>query len=383
MQVVNAHANLEMRIFNPFQKRSEHMLVRFVENLNDYQRINHRMHNKLLIADGQVAVVGGRNIADEYFGFNKAVNFRDFDLMVAGKVVTDISSSFDDYWNSGWAFPVSQVNKGQVAEVDLELLRTELRNNARLLEDWLLPGDINSRDWSSEWSEVATRMIPGNARVLEDDPDIESGKLPMQAADQIIARLKQAKTDVLSLSAYLIPSEEMITVAHELTSRGVHVRALTNSLASNNHVAAHSAYRHHRKELLEAGVELYELRPDAQERTEFEADGFTAEHIGLHAKILILDKQQLFIGTLNADPRSMRLNTEVSLMIDSPMLSEVITGLFVTDFQGHNSWQLKLDQQGDISWESSEGILSRQPAGDIWHRVSDFFYGLAPVDDQM
>jgi len=125
----------------------------------------------------------------------------------------------------------------------------------------------------------------------------------------------------MSVSAYLIPSESLLQIVRELSDRGVRIRALTNSLASNNHIAAHTAYRHRRKQILEAGVELYELRPDAAERAQFEAPGITARHVGLHAKILILDKRLVFVGTINTDPRSMILNTEVSLMIDSPELA--------------------------------------------------------------
>lgn len=383
MLAVDAHPNLEMRVFNPFHKRSGHMLVRFVENLNDYSRINHRMHNKLLIADGKVAIVGGRNIADEYFGFNKAMNFRDFDLMVAGKIIPDISISFDSYWNSGWAFPISQVNKLTYSSIELAELRTELRANASVLKKWLHPGSLDTRDWSSEWTAVATDMIPGNAVLLQDDPGISANNSPKQAADQIVKKLRQAQQEVLSLSPYLIPSAKMITIVDELTNRGVKIRVLTNSLASNNHVAAHSAYRKHRRQILEAGVELHELRPDARVRSQFEAQGFSAEYIGLHAKLLVLDKQLVFVGTINADPRSMRLNTEVSLVIDSPLLADVVTQLFSTDFERENSWQLSLDEGGKINWRSSEGLLKRQPANNTWDRIGDFFYGVLPIEDQL
>ncbi|MCF6264693.1 MAG: phospholipase D family protein [Xanthomonadales bacterium] len=383
MLAVDAHPNLEMRIFNPFQKRSGHMLVRFVKNLNDYARINHRMHNKLLITDGKVAVVGGRNIADEYFGFNKAMNFRDFDLMVAGKIIPDISTSYDSYWNSGWAFPVSQIDRFSYPTIKLAELRAELRANASVLKNWLLPGNLDAHDWSSEWAAVAAGMIPGDAVLLQDDPNLGSSNLPVQAANQIIEQLEQTQSDILSLSAYLVPSVEMIAIADKLTSRGVRIRALTNSLATNNHVAAHSAYRKHRREMLKAGVELHEMRPDAQVRNQFEAEGFAAEHIGLHAKLLVLDKRLLFVGTINADPRSMRLNTEVSLLIDSPKLADVVAKIFSPDFEGENSWQLGFDEGGKINWRSSEGLLKHQPANNTLDRVADFFYGVLPIEDQL
>jgi len=379
----DAHPNLELRIFNPFEVRSENMLVRYVENLNDYERTNHRMHNKLLISDGQVAVVGGRNIAEEYFGFNAELNFRDFDLMVTGKVVPDISNSFDLYWNSGWAYPVAEVDHKKGAAGDLDRLQAELKSRAASLSGWLGPRDSAPRDWSGEWRDLAPTLLPGRAKILQDNPHFEGESPPIQAAQQIVSQLRDAQQEVMSVSAYLVPSAAMIQIAAELSGRGVDVKALTNSLASNNHVPAHSAYRHHRKELLLAGVDLYELKPDAPERSQFEAPGFRADHIGLHAKILVLDRQRLFVGTINADPRSMVLNTEVSLMIDSPELAEAVISVFSSDFQPQNSWRVMLDDKGTMSWHSSEGVLDRQPSSSTWRRLSDSLYGMLPIDDQM
>ena len=379
----DAHPHLELRIFNPFETRSENMLLRYVENLNDYERINHRMHNKLLISDGQVAVVGGRNIAEEYFGFNAELNFRDFDLMVTGKVVPDISSSFDLYWNSGWAYPVAEVDHKKGAADELHRLQMELKTRAVSLSGWLGPRDSAPRDWSDDWRDLAPTLLSGRAILLQDDPHFEGESPPVQAAQQIVAQFSEVQQEVMSVSAYLIPSAAMIRIAGELSDRGVEIKALTNSLATNNHVPAHSAYRHHRKELLLAGVDLYEFKPDAPERSQFEAPGFEADHIGLHAKILVLDRQRLFIGTMNADPRSMVLNTEVSLMIDSPELAEAVISVFSSDFQPQNSWRVMLDDNGAMSWQSSEGVLDRQPSSSAWHRVSDFLYGVLPIDDQM
>ena len=136
MLAVDAHPNVEMRIFNPFQVRSSSMSYRYFENLNDYSRTNHRMHNKLLIADSQVAIAGGRNIASEYFGFNKEENFRDFDVMTTGKVLPEISSSFDRYWNSGWAYPITIVDHRSANASELASLRKRLRLDASVLDDW-------------------------------------------------------------------------------------------------------------------------------------------------------------------------------------------------------------------------------------------------------
>ena len=383
MLEVDAHPNVDMRIFNPFQVRSSSMSYRYLENLNDYSRTNHRMHNKLLIADGQVAIAGGRNIASEYFGFNKAENFRDFDVLTTGKVLPEISASFDDYWNSGWAYPVTIVDHRSANASELASLRKRLRLDASVLDDWQATVDTDPQTLPARWTTLAGTLLPGKARILEDNPHFEGESLPVQAAHHISRLFSTTNKEAMSISAYLIPSDELLQMAQALTERGVRIRALTNSLASNNHVPAHTAYRHRRKQIIEAGVDLHELRPDPTERDHFEAPGFRAEIVRLHAKILILDQQLVFVGTINTDPRSMVLNTEVSLMIDSPELARGILAAFAPDFLPENSWHVTLDEQGDLQWQSGDEVLTRQPAGSVWQRMGDAFFGLLPIDTQM
>ena len=383
MLSVDAHPNVEMRIFNPFQLRGSKMSLRYLANINDVSRTNHRMHNKLLIADGQVAIVGGRNIASEYFDFNKEENFRDFDVLTTGRVLPEISASFDDYWNSGWAYPVTIVDQRVSDAAELASLRKRLRTNAAVLDDWQDTANTDPQTLPARWAGLAGRLLPGDAHILEDDPRFDDGNLPVQAADHISRLFGTTREDVMSVSAYLVPSDELLQMAQALTNRGVTVRALTNSLASNNHTPAHTAYRHRRKQIIEAGVELHELRPDPVERGHFEAPGFGAEIVRLHAKILVLDQRLVFVGTINTDPRSMVLNTEVSLMIDSPELARGILAAFAPDFLPENSWQVTLDEQGKLQWQSGDEALNRQPAGSIWKRLGDSFFGLLPIDTQM
>ena len=383
MLAVDAHPNVEMRIFNPFEVRSSSMLRRYIENLNDYARINHRMHNKLLIADGQVAIAGGRNIASEYFDFNKEENFRDFDVLTTGAVLPGISASFDDYWNSHWAYPVAIVEHRSAQAPELVELRKQLRSNASVLDDWQANTDTDPQTLPARWTALARTLLPGKARVLQDDPHFEGESPPTQAAHHISRLFSTASKDVTSISAYLIPSDELLQITQTLTARGVKIRALTNSLASNNHIAAHTAYRHRRKQIVEAGVELHELRPDPAAREHFETPGFTAKIARLHAKILILDQRLVFVGTINTDPRSMVLNTEVSLMIDSPELARGILAAFAPDFLPENSWRVTLDERGHLQWQSGDNVLTRQPAGSAWQRMGDTLFGLLPIDNQM
>ena len=383
MLAVDAHPHVEMRIFNPFQLRGSKMSLRYLLNLNDVSRTNHRMHNKLLIADGQVAIVGGRNIASEYFDFNKKENFRDFDVLTAGRVLPEISASFDDYWNSGWAYPVTIVDQQHSNASELVSLRKRLRTSAAVLDDWQATADTDPQTLPARWAGLAGRLLPGDAHILEDDPRFDDGNLPVQAADRISRLFSTTRKDAMSISAYLVPSDELLEMAQTLTDRGVKIQALTNSLASNNHIPAHTAYRHRRKQMIEAGIELHELRPNPAERDHFEAPGFGAEIVRLHAKILVLDQRLVFVGTINTDPRSMVLNTEVSLVIDSPELARGILAAFAPDFLPENSWQVTLDERDELQWRAGDEVLTRQPAGSIWERLGDSFFGLLPIDTQM
>lgn len=378
-----AHPNLEMRVFNPFQVRSSIMLARFLENLNDFERTNHRMHNKILVADNTVAVIGGRNIADEYFGFSNKVNFRTFDVLTTGMVVPEISNSFDDYWNSGWSFPIEFIDHKQGTKDELVQLRKKLRANYGVLDRWMRDNSIVSRNWDQHWSGLAPELLPGRALVIQDDPHFEGTNPPVEAAAHIRKIFEKTDKQAMSVSAYLVPSASLLEIARQLTDRGVRIRVLTNSLASNNHIPAHTAYRHQRRKILAAGVELHELMPDPPERTHIEAPGFQGKHIGLHAKILVLDERLVFVGTINVDPRSMTLNTEVSLMIESPALARAILSEFEPDFSPENSWRVTADDNGKLTWSSENEMLEFQPAGSIWRRLADSIIGLFPVDSQM
>jgi len=322
MLEVDLHPNVEMRIFNPFQLRSSSPVVRYLENLNDFNRINHRMHNKILSADNQVAIVSGRNIADEYFGFNKRNNFRDFDLITSGPIVPEISKGFDTYWNSGWAFPIDIVDKERLDEQDLVHLRDNLTNNFSVLSDWLATMPTCRQEWSAAWKQFSNEAVTGHARILQDDPAFTQGEASHHVAAQLQNTIRQSQKTITIITAYLIPTDGLSTAIDDRYQQGI--RMLTNSLASTNHIPAHTAYRHRRKTLLELGVYLYEFKHDALDRSEYQAPGVHAKHFGLHAKVAIFDDRCVLIGSLNLDPRSLVLNTELGLLIDSQPLAKAV-----------------------------------------------------------
>ncbi len=234
------HPNIQVRIYNPFTKRAKSIGKRYVENILDFSRINHRMHNKLLIGDGTSAVVGGRNIADEYFGFGDSINFRDFDLLTAGPIVPELADAFDVFWNSGWAFPVPEVEHEYSSDTELIKLKYDLRAKAAKPDSWQDKSNTLNRDWSDKWAKLAREMIPGQAILLYDKPHFEQ-KPPTKVAEQILAMFQAADTDILAVSAYLVMTDELLSSTQMLADKGIEVSYLTNSLASTNHTAAHSA----------------------------------------------------------------------------------------------------------------------------------------------
>ena len=380
---LDVHPNVDVRIFNPYQLRSDNVLVRYIDNLNDFGRTNHRMHNKLIVADTEVAIIGGRNIADEYFGFGTVLNFRDFSAITTGAAVPALAGGFDNYWNSGWAFPVTVVDQQQDNADDLNDLRQELLARDSILDAWQVDAAAGLHDWSDEWAVLGRSMLPGEAEVLQDQPHFEGATPPVLVAHRVRGAIHESDDEILVISAYLIPTPSLVETIRERNEQGVRIRLLTNSLASTNHVPAHAAFRHHRKQLIEAGAELHVFRPDGLDRAQYEAPGFMAEQFGLHGKVIIFDDNRVYIGTLNLDPRSMVLNTEMGLLIHSPAVNAAVREAFAPNFSLDNSWRVEHNEDGELIWRSHDGVLTLQPAGGFWRRVADFFYGLFPIDSQM
>ena len=383
LEEVDSHPNIEVRIYNPFALRSTSTALRFLENLNDFSRTNHRMHNKTLTADNQVAIIGGRNIGDEYFGFNREHNFRDFDLLTSGTVVPEISRGFDRYWNSGWSYPIPLLEEENGSGDDLVQLRKKLIHTYNSLVPWLALQSEGEAQWDLHWQNFAQQAIPGRATVLQDAPDFREGDSGQHVAMHLRQTAAESEDSITMISAYLIPTDKLTAVVSERRQAGVQFKFLTNSLASNNHIPAHVAYQHHRKSLLRLGVSLYEFKRDAAEHSRYQAGHIDARQFGLHAKVSIFDGQKLLIGSPNLDPRSLILNTEFALLIDSEALARAVEDAFAPDFLPRNSWQLHLDDNGNVTWHSGEIIRDSQPAGTIWKALGDVFTEPLGLDDEM
>jgi putative cardiolipin synthase len=374
------HPRINYRIYNPATSRQQSLAGKQLANINDFQRLNHRMHNKVMIADERAAIVGGRNLADEYFGYHQQHNFRDMEVLTAGAIVAKIGAEFDRYWNSDWSIPASSIIEGPGKEADIVQLRSKLVATALVL-----PSEEPAKR-AAQWMALASSAHAGSAELLFDIPPddfSQAEQQPSQLAALLLENLGKVERQIIIVSAYYIPTLELEARIRSMEQRGVQVRLLTNSLNTNNHTTAHSAYQKHRKALLEAGAELHETRADAKDRSLYMQQPVGRRILGLHAKTLVLDEDEVFIGSTNLDPRSLRINTEVGLWIHSPGLNRALRGQLAVDMLPGNSWKLSLDQDGHLSWQSDEQLLTSQPASSFYLRLENWFFGLLPIEGEM
>jgi phosphatidylserine/phosphatidylglycerophosphate/cardiolipin synthase-like enzyme len=349
------HRNIDVRLFNPFPGGRSATWSRILNSLYDIPRINHRMHNKLMVADNALAITGGRNIGDEYFTRDRYSNFIDLDVVVAGPVVPQLSASFDAFWNSKYAYPISSLvpqpgaadGSGTGAPAALEPAPDAEAN-------WLAR-ELDAHMLDLQW-------VP--ATVLADRPAkiaSESGPEEVTIANNVDSLLSQARSDIIIISPYFVPGPQGMELLKELRARGVRVRALTNSLASTDASIVHEGYARYRRALLALGVELFEVRPRLGHlKPRFHS--FRSANASLHAKAIVIDGKTVFIGSLNMDGRSARFNSELGLVLRSSDIAQQVTSLF-DDIIADGSYRLTLDAHSHILWSSGPPGAQR-----IWHR---------------
>jgi putative cardiolipin synthase len=377
---LDSHPGIEVRVFNPWARRG----TRFgaaMEFLRRPIELNRRMHNKTYIADNRFAVIGGRNIGDRYFGLYAPFVQNDLDVLLAGELVGDVSASFDLYWNNEHTYPVSAF-PGTRKELQ-EISTTEAAVTAALARESVLLQSFPAQpaDWSDFFGGLVGTFAAGRAELYVDSPDIWSAS---QA--RLYPRFKElvagAQHEVLISSPYFIPDLEFVEILKTLRARGVRVAILTNSLATNNHVVAHTGYKRWRRMVLGYGVEVYELRADAAALREYITPPATTEILGLHTKAVVVDGRRAFIGSPNVDPRSMVLNTEIGLVAESEEVSRRLGSLIERDMAPENSWRVTLDGEGWLTWSSSAESVHRQPAKSFRQRAVEFLLNLLPLKKQ-
>jgi putative cardiolipin synthase len=330
LAVLDAHPNFEVRLYNPLVQRR----LRALNFLSDFTRVNRRMHNKSFTVDNEASVVGGRNIANEYFGAAAGVGFADLDVIAVGPAVREVSKEFDLYWNSASAYPAAQFvgTPGASAAADLAALFTATRadpesvgylDQVRLtpLIQHLLNGKL-----AFEWT-TATVVHDDPAKTLDAKQRTDVLLFPA-----LVSALGRPQTNLDLISPYFVPGADGTASLVALAQRGITIRVLTNSLAATDTSVVHAGYAKRRQALLEAGIHLYEIKPAAAQDSDENTSQFgESASAALHAKTFAVDRARIFVGSFNFDQRSALLNTEMGLVIESPLLAQQLSGFFDTE----------------------------------------------------
>jgi putative cardiolipin synthase len=373
---LDAHPNIEVRVFNPFPIRKPRM----IGFLTDFPRLNHRMHNKSFTADNQVSIVGGRNIGDEYFAAGDALVFIDLDVMAIGPVVRAVSNQFDRYWNSESAYPLASLVPAMPGEHGAMPVSHAESPEARAYLDAVrrspFVDQLVRRELPIEWATT---------RFVTDPPEKALGRA--KPADTVAPQLKalfgEPKRELNLVSPYFVPAESAESTFAAIARKGVKVTVLTNSLEGIDTPILHAGYIKWRKDLLAAGVSLYELRGAERPEPSKAAGALSSSANALHAKTFEVDEERIFVGSFNLDQRSVALNTELGLIIESKNLAQRLATVMRDQVPGL-AYEVKLDSNGNLYWlERRDGKVIRhdsEPGASLWRRTSVRVLSWMPID---
>jgi putative cardiolipin synthase len=366
--------NIEIRLFNPWKKRS--LFSRGGEMIAEMERLNTRMHDKLLIADGRAAIIGGRNIGDHYFGLNENYNFHDLDVLAIGHMAMQSNDMFDEFWNSEWVASAANLT----TEPDPERAATswaKLQEKTRTAEE-LSSFPVDPKDWTQELAELEPLLHPGMGELIYDEVSAERVAQSMVA--RMFAIFDKAQEELLITNAYIIPGERGMEFLRTLNDRGVDVRILTNSLASHDVPAVNSHYEPWRDDIVGTGTRLFELRADAAIQSIVDVPPVAAKFVGLHTKASVSDGRLAFIGSMNLDPRSGAINTEMGAVIDSPGLGQELRDLMLRDMSPDNAWEVSIADNGRLQWTNSDETVTKQPTRGFLQHVMNAIFKVVPKE---
>lgn len=385
MATLAAHPNIHVRVFNPLRAGRSNVVTRTLGRLLHLSQQHRRMHNKLLLADNSLAIIGGRNLGDEYFDADRGLNFTDIDLLVAGTAARQLGTSFDEYWNHPLSAPIQQFLWTPPSRQALHtrrlrivsFLQAERRKGSQRYRH--LVSELEGAGAADEYPLQGLIWAPGEA--MWDDPDkISASGIPDESL-LLTTRLQPAMAavsrELTLISAYFVPTEQGVSYLTQLARNGVAIRILTNSLEATDVPVVHGGYAPYRRELLEGGVRLFELRRQPDQRSSFNLTGQSES--SLHSKAAVFDREKVFLGSLNFDPRSVLWNTEIGVLVDSAELASEVQRLALLDTRPALSYEVRLleiDGHRQLVWvaedEGRRKVLLRESGGS-WRRFNAWF----------
>jgi putative cardiolipin synthase len=385
LAALDSHPNFEIRIFNPFKRG---FAGRSLGSIGNISRINRRMHNKSFTVDNQVTIIGGRNIADEYFGAREDAKFGDLDVAGMGPIVQDISNMFDTYWNHETALPVLAFVKelddpeteldrvrNNLAQTMQEIMRTEYAAAVQAKFEQFMDGDGSQFRWAP-YTMVVDSPDKGIKKKAKDADNITT---------PLIESLRSAESEAIIVSPYFVPRKRGVEGFSGLEEKGVDVTVITNSLAANNQFTVHAGYAGSRKPLLEAGAEIWEVKPHANIQGA-ELVAAVGAKATLHTKAFIVDRREMFIGSFNFDPRSANINTELGVIIRDPGLATYYAE-YIEDVLPTSSYEVFLNDQNRLRWRDYETdpatVYDKEPETTWWDRRKVGFVKILPIRSQL
>ncbi|MEE8577535.1 MAG: phospholipase D family protein [candidate division Zixibacteria bacterium] len=389
--ILDAHPNVEVRIINPFGRKTG----RTIQFVTGFGKQTRRAHNKSFTVDNQATILGGRNIGDEYFNADPELAFADMDVLSIGPVARLVSSSFDLYWNSELSYPISTLVEDLPTDEEVAQRKKQFNEFVAQQYDSEYMQHLRDSDLAKRIGQNSLKFSWGVGEVVADDPaklTPDTGDSEYRLTEQLRPYMEGVETELIILSPYFVPGKAGVAFLKTLREKGARVRILTNSLSSTDVSAVHAGYSRYRKALLRMGVELYELNKNlsAKQRKVMKEGGIGSSKASLHAKTFVIDRKQVFIGSLNLDPRSIIQNTEIGVVFESTELAERMADGFDRKI---DQIAFRLELQGDdqghgkIIWhgliDGTQQTLSVDPYTSFWKRFGVGFMRMFPIESQI
>lgn len=386
LAMIASHPNASVRIFNPFSRN----VGKFSQMATRFGDVTRRMHNKSFVVDGQVSIIGGRNIGDEYFGANSQLEFGDLDVLSIGPVVGEVSSVFDLYWNSPLAYPIELLNPQTFDDETMLKKREELLAFVKNQDESVFADKVRSSKLMRQMLDRDFDFYSGEVELLYDLPEKVTSKreqTELHLSNGLGRHFQAIKDEFLVVSPYFVPTDEGVEFLLDLERRGVQVKIVTNSLASSDVSIVHAGYKLSRKSLLQGGVELYEIKTALAPDVKLDKHSFGSSKASLHAKTFAIDRTSLFVGSLNLDPRSFTENTEIGMLIRSEAAAQELGGWFDSELESV-AYRLVWDEkENGIQWlditDDGTTIYDHDPGTSWWLRRWVDFLSLFPIESQL